>query len=33
MYPRLGELRAVARRIDPESVLASDQSRRLGLQR
>jgi decaprenylphospho-beta-D-ribofuranose 2-oxidase len=31
MYPRLGELQAVARRVDPEAVLASDQSRRLGL--
>jgi decaprenylphospho-beta-D-ribofuranose 2-oxidase len=31
MYPRLGELRAVARRVDPDAVLASDQSRRLGL--
>jgi len=33
MYPRLGELQAVARRVDPEAVLASDQSRRLGLLR
>ena len=33
MYPRLGELQAVARRVDPEAVFASDQSRRLGLLR
>jgi decaprenylphospho-beta-D-ribofuranose 2-oxidase len=33
MYPRLGEFQAVARRVDPEAVLASDQSRRLGLLR
>jgi decaprenylphospho-beta-D-ribofuranose 2-oxidase len=33
MYPRLGELEAVARRVDPEAVLASDLSRRLGLTR
>jgi decaprenylphospho-beta-D-ribofuranose 2-oxidase len=33
MYPRLGELQAVAQRVDPEAVLASDQSRRLGLLR
>ena len=33
MYPRLGELRAVASRVDPEGVLASDLSRRLGLTR
>jgi decaprenylphospho-beta-D-ribofuranose 2-oxidase len=31
MYPRLGELDAVARRVDPHAVLASDLSRRLGL--
>jgi decaprenylphospho-beta-D-ribofuranose 2-oxidase len=31
MYPHLGELQAAARRVDPEAVLASDQSRRLGL--
>jgi decaprenylphospho-beta-D-ribofuranose 2-oxidase len=33
MYPRLGEFQALARRVDPEAVLASDQSRRLGLLR
>jgi decaprenylphospho-beta-D-ribofuranose 2-oxidase len=33
MYPRLGELHAVARRVDPHAVLASDLSRRLGLTR
>jgi decaprenylphospho-beta-D-ribofuranose 2-oxidase len=31
MYPRLGELTAVRRRIDPQGVLRSDLSRRLGL--
>jgi decaprenylphospho-beta-D-ribofuranose 2-oxidase len=31
MYPRLGELAAVRRRIDPHGVLRSDLSRRLGL--
>ncbi len=33
MYPRLGELQAVARRVDPGAVLSSDLSRRLGLTR
>jgi hypothetical protein len=31
MYPRLSELAEVRRRIDPEGVLASDLSLRLGL--
>ncbi len=31
MYPRLGEIAAVRRRVDPEGVLASDLSRRLGI--
>jgi decaprenylphospho-beta-D-ribofuranose 2-oxidase len=31
MYPRLGELAAVRRRVDPNGVLESDLSRRLGL--
>jgi decaprenylphospho-beta-D-ribofuranose 2-oxidase len=31
MYPRLGEFRALRERIDPEGVLHSDLSRRLGL--
>ena len=31
MYPRLGEMADVRRRIDPKRVLASDLSRRLGL--
>ncbi len=31
MYPRVSELYAVARRVDPEAVLSSDLSRRLGL--
>ena len=31
MYPRLGELRAVRRRVDPGRVLQSDLSRRLGI--
>ena len=31
MYPRLGEMAEVGRRVDPEGVLASDLSRRLGL--
>lgn len=31
MYPRLGELQAVRRRVDPGGVLGSDLSRRLGL--
>ena len=33
MYPRLGDLAAVCRRVDPEGVLASDLSRRLGIVR
>jgi decaprenylphospho-beta-D-ribofuranose 2-oxidase len=31
MYPRLDEIAAVRRRVDPEGVLASDLSRRLGI--
>jgi decaprenylphospho-beta-D-ribofuranose 2-oxidase len=31
MYPRLGELAAVRRRVDPNGILESDLSRRLGL--
>jgi decaprenylphospho-beta-D-ribofuranose 2-oxidase len=31
MYPRVGELAAVRRRVDPDGVLRSDLSRRLGL--
>ena len=31
MYPRAGELMDIARRVDPEGRLSSDQSRRLGL--
>ena len=31
MYPRLGDLARVRRRVDPERVLASDLSRRLGI--
>jgi len=31
MYPRVGELATVSRRADPEGVLASDLSRRLGI--
>jgi decaprenylphospho-beta-D-ribofuranose 2-oxidase len=31
MYPRLGEMAAVCRRVDPEGILASDLSRRLGI--
>ena len=31
MYPRLDEWRAVSDRLDPDGVLASDLSRRLGL--
>ena len=31
MYPRLGELARVRQRVDPEGVLASDLSRRLGI--
>ncbi len=31
MYPRLGEFSAVRRRVDPDGVLRSDLSRRLGL--
>ena len=33
MYPRLAEMMAVCRRVDPEGVLASDLTRRLGLAR
>jgi decaprenylphospho-beta-D-ribofuranose 2-oxidase len=33
MYPRLQDLLAVRRRVDPEAVLASDLSRRLGVSR
>ena len=33
MYPRLNEIEAVCRRVDPEGVLASDLSRRLGIPR
>ncbi len=33
MYPQLEEMRAVCRRVDPEGVLASDLSRRLGISR
>jgi decaprenylphospho-beta-D-ribofuranose 2-oxidase len=33
MYPRLAEMTAVRRRVDPEGVLASDLTRRLGLAR
>jgi decaprenylphospho-beta-D-ribofuranose 2-oxidase len=32
MYPRLGDMARVRRRVDPERVLASDLSRRLGIQ-
>ena len=31
MYPRLGDMSRLRRRVDPEGVLASDLSRRLGL--
>lgn len=31
MYPRLGDMSRVRRRVDPEGVLASDLSRRLGI--
>jgi decaprenylphospho-beta-D-ribofuranose 2-oxidase len=31
MYPRLGEFEATAARVDPDGVLASDLSRRLGI--
>jgi len=31
MYPRLGELHEVRRRVDPEGILRSDLSRRLGM--
>lgn len=31
MYPRLDEFRAVQQRLDPQGVLSSDQSRRLGI--
>ncbi len=33
MYPRIDEMAAVCRRVDPEGVLASDLSRRLGIAR
>ncbi len=33
MYPRLAELRGVCRRVDPDGILASDLSRRLGILR
>ena len=33
MYPRLGDMATVRRRVDPEGVLASDLSRRLGIPR
>ena len=33
MYPRLGEWRAIQRRLDPDGVMRSDLSRRLGLLR
>lgn len=33
MYPRIGELRALRRRLDPDGVMRSDLSRRLGLDR
>ena len=33
MYPDLPDLLAVCRRVDPEGVLASDLSRRLGISR
>jgi decaprenylphospho-beta-D-ribofuranose 2-oxidase len=33
MYPRLGEWRAAQQRLDPEGVMRSDLSRRLGLLR
>jgi decaprenylphospho-beta-D-ribofuranose 2-oxidase len=33
MYPRLSEVDAVCRRVDPQAVLASDLSRRLGIPR
>ena len=31
MYPRLDEMATVCRRVDPDGVLASDLSRRLGI--
>jgi len=31
MYPRLGEMASVRRRVDPEGIMASDLSRRLGI--
>lgn len=31
MYPRLDEFKAVQRRLDPDGVMSSDQSRRLGI--
>jgi decaprenylphospho-beta-D-ribofuranose 2-oxidase len=33
MYPRLGEWNEVRARVDPEGVLVSDMSRRLGIAR
>jgi decaprenylphospho-beta-D-ribofuranose 2-oxidase len=33
MYPELADLKAICRRVDPEGVLASDLSRRLGILR
>ena len=33
MYPRLAELRGVCQRVDPDGILASDLSRRLGILR
>jgi decaprenylphospho-beta-D-ribofuranose 2-oxidase len=33
MYPRLADMAAVCRRVDPEGVLVSDLSRRLGITR
>jgi len=32
MYPRVGELGTVRRRVDPDGLLRSDLSRRLGLE-
>jgi decaprenylphospho-beta-D-ribofuranose 2-oxidase len=33
MYPRLAEMDAVCRRVDPDGVMSSDLSRRLGIPR
>jgi decaprenylphospho-beta-D-ribofuranose 2-oxidase len=33
MYPRIGEFSAVLRRVDPDGILRSDLSRRLGIGR